>query len=883
MPILKTRLYKPPVNEKFIVRERLMARLNNESDRPLKLIVAAAGYGKSVLMSQWLDTYRRKYCWISLEEDCNELQIFLSYLIAGIQQQFPQSMQRIAQMNSSSQLPSIEAIAQTLNNELLDLPESLMVVWDDFHVIRDQTILNLFNEIIKFPPQNVHLALISRLDPPLNKARLLAYQKVCEVRMADLRLSTHEIKELARRSIKTEISDEVAKTIEEVTEGWALSVYLKIREFSYSNKAKLDNNFGIHHSSNLTPFLLNLIESNLPPEGVKMIMVISLFDRFNLELIEELFTYIDESVLKRDAVYLVLKKLRETDSPLLISLDENRVWFRLHHLIQELLKERIIQIFSSDQIENFYKSAGLYFASRNYLEEGIQYSLLGKNTEQAIMSIRSNWETLIDLGENLRLHRLLNMIPVGELNTSPDLLVGRAFLCDMFADFDAMKSYLENASQQMDESTAEPGLLGAFASVHACFSAYTNDFPTAEKYADLALETLSPGQSFLWDYALNFKIFSTSMIKSPALAREILEKYRSNVKVKSGRHLMRLNVIKLLFDWNQATINELRQSAKIVVDIAMEEKVWWMYKIGNYFMGQHFFMKNQLREVYPHIDAGIDCFFNAGPVWALQLYYSGALTALAENDLKKGHQYLNAAKNFVELYKLETFEGYLRAFEVEFALRTDDVKEAWELNRYATYSVHPPLYYYYIPQFTQVKLFIKKGDPDLMKEACDLIHHYKEMTGNLLYGKIQIMLLEALWYAKSGLNEKARNTLGEVLSFTPEEDYIRVFLDLGQPLHKLMLTLPEEQKQIQLARNILMGFRYENNQHPRKNESVNLIPKEIELMELVASGMQNKEIADQLCLSDSTIKTYLYRIYQKLEVKNRLSAVSRFKELQSIQ
>jgi ATP/maltotriose-dependent transcriptional regulator MalT len=94
--------------------------------------------------------------------------------------------------------------------------------------------------------------------------------------------------------------------------------------------------------------------------------------------LKKLFSDIDATIVKSEALDLVIKKIKETDSPLLISLDENKIWFRLHHLIQELLKKRIFQIFSSDQIENFYKSAGVYFASRNYIEEGIQYSILGK-------------------------------------------------------------------------------------------------------------------------------------------------------------------------------------------------------------------------------------------------------------------------------------------------------------------------------------------------------------------------------------------------------------------------------------------------------------------------------------------------------------------------
>lgn len=878
MPILKTRLYKPPLKEHFIVRERLIAQLNHELERPLKLIVAGAGYGKSILMSQWLDTCQGKYCWISLEEDCNDLNIFLYYLIAGIQQIFPKSMVHLAQISSSGQMPPDEAIAHTLNNELHDLAESLIIVFDDFHVIRNKTILNLFNGIIKHPPENVQIALLTRLDPPINKARLQAYQQVSEIRMSDLRLSIEEIKELAKRSVQIDIASETAEAIERITEGWAISVYLKIRELAESSKAGTNNYLFHDHSSNLAPFLFNLLETRLPPDAVKVVLVFSLFDRSNSGLIELLFKETEETGLKGEGIKHAFQKIVQLDSPFLIYLDEDRMWFRIHHLIREILSKRLFQTCPSDQIEKYYKAAGAYFADQDYYEEGIQYSVLGNNIDLAIKIITTNWEKLIDNGENLRLHRWLNMIPAGVLDTNTSLLVSRAFLCDMFADFDAMKTYLGKASSNIDAEGANPRILGAFAAVHSCFSAYTNDFPTAENYANLALDTLTPDQSFMIDYAFNFKIFSTSMIKSPALAREILDKYRSNRVDKSDRHLMRINVIKLLFDWNQATIMDLKQSGNMVVDISMQEKIWWLYKMGNYYLGQYYYMKNQVREVYSYLDAGIECFFNAGAVWALQLYYSGALAALADNDLAKAHDYLRSAKEFVELNKLEAFEGYLRAFEVEFALRTYDVEKAWKLNASANYSIHPPIYYYYIPQFTQVKLYIEKGDAGLMKEASLLIRQYKGMFENPLYARIQLYLLEAVWLSRSGLHEKAVSALSEVIAITPEDDYIRVFIDLGQPVKELFHALPEEEKQHPLVRNVLNAFRYETNIQPPASSKEELTVKESKIMHLVEEGMLNKEIADQLHLSEPTIKTYLYRIYQKLGVKNRYAAMKRLKQ-----
>jgi LuxR family maltose regulon positive regulatory protein len=298
-------------------------------------------------------------------------------------------------------------------------------------------------------------------------------------------------------------------------------------------------------------------------------------------------------------------------------------------------------------------------------------------------------------------------------------------------------------------------------------------------------------------------------------------------------------------------------------------------------MSQYYYLKNQIDGVYACVDSGIECFFNGGPAWTLQLYFAGVLAAVAENDLAKADAYLKDANKFVETNNLEAYTGYLRAFEVELALKTNDVESAWRLHRTAKYATHPPFKFYYIPQFTQIKLYIAKGDPDLMREAHFLIEEYKKMTGNLAYAKIQIMLLEAVWFEKSHLNERAEKALAEALMLVPEDEYIRVFLDMGEPVYKMMLALPEKQKQTHLVRNILMAFKYEIKLQPAISGHFNLTSKEMELMEMVASGMQNKEIASQLFLSNTTIKTYLYRIYQKLEVKNRLSAIRKIRDIQS--
>jgi LuxR family maltose regulon positive regulatory protein len=549
------------------------------------------------------------------------------------------------------------------------------------------------------------------------------------------------------------------------------------------------------------------------------------------------------------------------------------------------LKKKLFATFTPDQIEKYYKAAGIYFASQNYFEEGIHYSVLGKDIDHAVEIITQDWERMIDLSENVTLDRWIKMLPAGISDKNPTLLIIKGYLCDTFVDFESMAKYLKEASKLIDENTSSPRLLGSFASVHSALSCYTNNLPDSLSYATKALNLLSPDQGFLLDYAQNFKAFALNTLKSGAEARDFIMDIRSGLRPEDKRRLMRSHVIQIFNDWHQARLQDLKDSGQLVVEICENEKVWWFYKVGHYYLGQYHYMKNHVNEVYSFIDKGIECSFNGSPIWALHPYYTGSLAALAEKDSSKAQYYLESAKELIHLNNLSQYEGYIRAFEVEVALRTHNIELAWQLNKDAVYAIHPPFYFYYIPHFTQIKLYIQKGDDELMKEAGDLIFQFKELAlaTNNLYARIQIILLEGVWLSKSGQYEKAVAVIKELLALIDEPEYIRVFLDMGQPVKELLQALPEEQKQTPLARNILMAFRYEENLQSPKFESINLTPKEMELMELVASGMQNKQIADQLCLSDSTIKTYLYRIYQKLEVKNRSSAIRKIQHLQSSQ
>ncbi len=91
VPILATKLYIPPPRPNAVPRPRLLARLNaglrreQGGGRKLTLISAAAGFGKTTLLSEWIAGCRLPVAWLSLDEEDSNPVRFLAYLISALQ------------------------------------------------------------------------------------------------------------------------------------------------------------------------------------------------------------------------------------------------------------------------------------------------------------------------------------------------------------------------------------------------------------------------------------------------------------------------------------------------------------------------------------------------------------------------------------------------------------------------------------------------------------------------------------------------------------------------------------------------------------------------------------------------------------------------------
>ena len=228
LPLLRTKLNRPPITGVHVPRPRLLERLNQHLKKPLTLISAPAGYGKSTLLSSWLERSNYPSAWLSLDENDNDLRTFAAYFMAAVRNLHPEVGGEVQSMLNATTLPSPKAIAHSLLNELDQIDQIFILAVDDYHLIHERAVNDLVIELLKHPPKAMHLVLASRVDPYLPLTSLRAKGQMTEIRIPDLRFSREETGAFLEQVMGAPVEDIAATTLEEKTEGWVTGLRLTV-------------------------------------------------------------------------------------------------------------------------------------------------------------------------------------------------------------------------------------------------------------------------------------------------------------------------------------------------------------------------------------------------------------------------------------------------------------------------------------------------------------------------------------------------------------------------------------------------------------------------------------------------------------------------------
>jgi LuxR family maltose regulon positive regulatory protein len=210
--ILQTKLHAPVIYSDQIFRDKIIDKLETNIEKRASLISAPAGYGKSQTAAQWIERSSAKSAWISLDEEHNDLRVFLGYFIATIKNVFPNILAETTLLLSAGELPPVRRIAYTIINELDAIEDNFILVLDDYHKIKEKEIHDLLNEILSYPPQNLHISIVTRKDPPLNLNNHFVNRRMIEVRMGDLAFSEEEISLLFKKILNVDLEKSTSTT-----------------------------------------------------------------------------------------------------------------------------------------------------------------------------------------------------------------------------------------------------------------------------------------------------------------------------------------------------------------------------------------------------------------------------------------------------------------------------------------------------------------------------------------------------------------------------------------------------------------------------------------------------------------------------------------------
>jgi LuxR family maltose regulon positive regulatory protein len=233
LPLLATKLHRPRPSALLAPRPRLIEELTVGLSRKLTLISASAGYGKTTVVSQWLDTVSRPSAWVSLDEHDSDLATFIGYLLGAVRSVYPDASRTSEFLLRAPNLPAPDRLADSLLHDLLTLPGPLILVLDDYHSIHSLDVHTMMTRLLQHLPSHVHLVLTTRADPPLPMERLHGRRQIAEIRSTDLRFTQEEATQLLQQTLGAKATDEIVVLLEESTEGWAVGLQLAAISLRY--------------------------------------------------------------------------------------------------------------------------------------------------------------------------------------------------------------------------------------------------------------------------------------------------------------------------------------------------------------------------------------------------------------------------------------------------------------------------------------------------------------------------------------------------------------------------------------------------------------------------------------------------------------------------
>ena len=903
MPVslLKSKLYTPPVRPGLVLRQRLIKRLQAGIDYKLTLISAPAGFGKTVLLSEWVAGCGKPSAWISLDKDDNDLGRFLAYFIAALGQIRPETGAATQAMLDSSpfattRLP-VEALLSGLVNEIAEISTPFIVVLDDYHSISESAVHEALKFIIENQPRAMRLVISSRADPPLPLARLRARRQMNELRVNDLRFTLEEATAFLNLAMKLDLKMEDLTLLEERTEGWIAG--LQMAALSLQGR-KDSQDFvaafaGSHHF--ISDFLVEEVLNQQPADIREFLLKTSILERLTPALCDAVSGRSDSRVL--------LMKLEQANL-FLMAMDDERRWYRYHHLFRDLLRSSLDSLQPGEALV-LHQLASQWYASAGFYDDAITHAFACKNLSLAASLVEQAAAPLDIENKLVTITHWIEALPEEMVRARPWLCVYRAWGSQWMGERNQVETWLRAAELALQQSelpeTDQQHITGHIAAIRSHHALITEDIPGVLENSRIALELLPEGDEMRTESAVALGGAYWGL--------------GEGIKSERAFNMARINALKGVYPsmavpsicyvaMQQTKQGRLKEAMATYHDAlhyatAPGGKELPVAGFANIKIGDLLREWNDLEAAGQYLERGVQQCAQLGQADVL----ADGFVALARLEIARGefdgaHQTLLKARQVTERTKVDPFVlCWLDDCWLRLWLLKGDLAAAIYWAEVSGLRPDGELSYHYdLHHINLARLLVARGR---LEPAAAFLDDARPLLERLLAAaekagwiqeQIKILILQTFAQHASGNYAEALNPLEHALRLAAPGGYVRLFMDEGDEMKKLLedcgkkigksnpaLTGYVARLQVEFAGQKAVISPQLASQRPASPLGESLTERELQVLRLLASSMTSSEIARELYVAPSTVRTHIKSIYSKLYVNRRMEAVQRAREL----
>lgn len=874
--ILATKLFIPPPQPQVVHRPRLVDRLNEGLHHKLTLISAPAGFGKTTLVSEWIAGCGRRAAWLSLDEGDSNLVQFITSLVLALQTIQAGFGEGLLTALQSIEPPSTESILTALLNEVAAFPQYFVLVLDDYHLLDSQPVDQALAFLIDHQPPQMHLAITTREDPSLPLARYRARGQLTELRAADLRFTPAEAAEFLNRMMGLDLAEADVAALEARTEGWIAGLQMAaISMQGHQDTAGFIQSFTGSHR-----FVLDyLVEEVLQRQSVEVqafLLYTSILDRMCGSLCDAVL--LDPSIPGQATLEYL-----ERANLFIVPLDDERRWYRYHHLFADLLCKRLGQNLALEGIAELHLRASHWYEKNDLMQEAFRHAAEANDIERAERLMEDKRMPVHKQGVATTIMNWLESLPRSVLNARPGLWWKQASLLLGMGQTQGVEEKLQAAEAALNVA-AMPGvalddmtrgLIGKIAVARATLALTRFQAETILVQARRALEYLHLDDLSHRSMAFLMLGLACYLLEDREAADKAYAEALSLARAAEDISNVILTLTRL--GQIQAHRNQLYQAAETyqqVLELICE------YSPSNaavayISLARIYYEWNDLDATEKYLEQSLQLARQydqiVDRVILSELYL--ARLQLARGDVIGAANILSQLEQRARQDNIPTRLQDLAYLQARIHLRHGDFEAVVQMARQNDFPL------------MQARALIAQGNPSAALEVVEsLLQRAKEKrwADRLL----EVMAVQSIALYASGEKEKAVEVLSELLAATEPGGFIRLFLDEGPLMAELLSAAAAQGIRLGYVNKLLAAFAAE----PREQQPTAsipgssalaepLTPRELEVLRLIATGLSNQEICARLFLALDTVKGHNRRIFEKLQVQRRTEAIARAREL----